>query len=229
MKVFVCRKQIERSLALVVFFFALVSLSTSCKPTTASGTKKSSYYKYNLEKAEFDLGDRAKFEFSDLSFSTDGEDRLLAHYKKILRSNEESLGNFVSLSEDGGEKFRKEYKISELFKSAKGFAPISFEFTKSGIAAIIAKKGNVFYSHSDKGLDDWSTPIQINDVQGAFIDSGRFLQSSANDVYCIWADKRRGDALLYFSSSHDGGRHGLQTSRLRMIFVKSDKGVQLSY
>src|SRR5262249_3379346 len=80
---------------------------------------------------------------------------------------------------------------------------------KGGLAAVGPVGANLFYSRSETDGATWSAPVQINDEQDSvagFSPLGPLVQPSERDVYCLWADRRRGFPLIFFSASHDGGR-----------------------
>ncbi len=159
-----------------------------------------------MSEARFDLGDAEEFEFTKVEGTTDGNVRLLVRYKKKRRSEEKDLGWFLKLSEDGGKTFGKEYKTTEIIKSDEEFASYIFHFVPNGFAATIGRGKNFFYAQSRGNLENWSKPIQVNDEQDSVRGGFQVLQTSENEVFCVWMDTRRGFNLTFFSSSNDGGK-----------------------
>ena len=68
------------------------------------------------------------------------------------------------------------------------------------------QNNNLFYSHSDGDLKNWSDPVQINDERGSSIGFEKLLLTENGEVYCIWVDRRRGFDLIFFSGSKDEGK-----------------------
>jgi hypothetical protein len=181
-------------------------LNLSCETTPASIGQKNQYYKYKTSELDFNLGNKKEFEFTKLNFETDGNGRLLVQYNKKRLEDGKDLGMFVSLSDDGGKTFGPEIDFRKEIESEDESIGYSFYFTSKGISLSYLKDGNLFYSKSIGGLDNWSQANQVNDEQNSVRGGGRFLSVSENELYFVWIDQRRGYDLIFFSSSFDGGK-----------------------
>ena len=160
-------------------------------------------------RAEFNLGDAARFKFKITGQSTDGQSRLLVQYEKHELVGKKMLGVFFKISTDGGASFGPERSLPESPSRQDALTWKNLVFTKGGLAAVWGSRGtriNLFYARSDAEGANWSEPAQINDDQDSVSHFGGIIQPSEEEVYCLWEDSRRGFPLIFFSASRDGGR-----------------------
>jgi hypothetical protein len=170
-------------------------------------------YGFRSSSADFNLGDAARFEFNIGRIGGDGQRRLVIAYAKHDRANGEQLGEFLRISTDGGESFGPERRLPGVALSQFIF----FAYSENDLAAVYASNprysnavSNLFYTRLETDGATWSEPVQINDEQDSVLLGGggsfTFVQPAANEIDCLWIDKRRGFGLVFFSASHDGGR-----------------------
>ena len=188
--------------AVIPFFFLAVLQLTSCWLKQAGPSV--TVHGFTPVKAELNLGDTSKFEFTVTFATSDGDRRLLVGYSKLDRHNNEYLGSFFSISTDEGASFGPERD-----------SPGGIHFVEGGLAAAKTATSagggtNIFYTRSYNDGETWTEPVQINDEQGSvqfgFGGGLSFVQPSQADVYFLWTDRRRGFLSLFSSASHDGGR-----------------------
>jgi hypothetical protein len=194
---------------LICGLLAVLQLS-SC--STQKSPPSALIYGFRANRAEFNLGDAARFKFEPLNVTSNRQSRLVIGYAKYDRASGKKLGDFLRVSHDGGASLGPEQTPPFVFSSV--FRGWALAFTKGGLAAVYAsetrERQNLFYVRSEDDGAAWLTPVNINDEQdSAQIGGGgglSFIQPSENEVYCLWSDHRRGFLLTYFSASHDGGR-----------------------
>lgn len=176
--------------------------------------------------ASFQLGDQPEVEVRSSAVKSDGRNRLLLAYSKVGRGDQKSLGGYFRISTDGGATFGPE-------KSPPG----SVSFVEGGLAGILSRAtgdggADLFYVGSDNDGQTWSEPVQVNDEQGSF-HSGfgggfSFLQTTRDDAYCLWTDRRRGFVSLFYSASRDGGRSWAPNQAVEYDFREGEQsGPQL--
>lgn len=203
---FACFTQIKRIFVILSFLFLCCLFNPSCKPKTSSINNSNKFYKYNTTEAKFDLGNTDEFDITNLSYTSDGNGRLLMQYRKKNRSDEIDLGWFLRLSKDDGKTFGKEYEVFDLIRSDEKFDSYNIILVPNGFAVITSHNKNLYYAQSKENLENWSKLTQINDEQNSVSGEKKLLQISENDVYIIWVDNRLGVNLIFFSSSTDGGK-----------------------
>jgi len=201
----------ERNLSLVNLFSLSCGLLMALQLSACSSrhvSPSARIYGFRPRSAEFNLGDAARFDFKIGRIASDGQRRLLISSAKYDRAGGKKLGEFFSLSTDGGASFGPEQPLP-----VASSGPVLFAFYKGGLAAVYVSNqdhANIFYTRSDTDGASWSEPVQINDEQGVVAASGggyfSFIQPSENEIACLWTDARRGFRLTFFSASHDGGR-----------------------
>jgi hypothetical protein len=202
---FVCSPRIKRYFLFLSGLGLCFFLNLSCNLTIATDNKSQKFYKYKLTEIEFDPGDREKFEFSDLSAQTDRNGRLLVKFKKKSHSNQNDLGTFFRISEDGGKTFGKEIDLAGVSETEKKMS-WDFYFVQNGLVGLSSQENNLFFSRSDKTFENWSDQVQINDEQNSIVGGFQLIQRSEKEIYLVWIDKRRGFNLIFFSFSMDGGK-----------------------
>lgn len=207
------------------FLFLCLLLNTACTPPTASKQQLEKFYKYKISEVEFDLGDKENFEFFDVHFDSDGQDRLLVRYNKKKISNGENLGIFLRLSEDGGKTFGKEYKVRDIFDIGEKIKGFAFYLIPKGFAVLINSKRNLYYSQSQNGLENWNEFTQINDEQDSFYRIPQLLQTSEKEIYCVWNDNRRNFTINFFSASFDGGKTWTSNQPIDFDYRQGDQRV----
>lgn len=195
---------------LLINSLLLALLLSSC----SSHNKRPSapIYGFKANRAEFNLGDATRFEFKVGKIASNGQRRLLIAYAKYDRATGVNLGQFFNVSTDEGVSFGRERPLPA--PSVSEFT--SFSSIQNGWTAVYASNtlysgsNNIFYTRLETDDATWSAPVQINDEQDSVFLAGgggfTFVQPSANEIDCLWIDKRRGFGLLFFSASHDGGR-----------------------
>ncbi len=203
---FVCSPQIKRIFYVLPLLFVCVFLNLSCNPTTASINNSNKFFKYKITEAKFNLGSSEEFDFINIYSTSDGNGRLLVQYQKKRLTDDKNLGSFLRFSDDGGETFGEEYEAEQFIKSDEEFENFTFHFVPNGLALTLGKGKNFFYAQSDETLENWNEPNQVNDEQDSILGGVQILQTTENEVFCVWTDNRRGFALTYFSSSNDGGK-----------------------
>lgn len=162
-------------------------------------------YSFKPAEFEFDSEDNSRFEFNFAVIESDGRNRLLIQYDKYDKAGGDKLGRFFSISADGGASFISEISAKAVSRSEEN-AIYNFKFMRGGLAAVYSIGRNIFYTRSSDEGAIWTEPVQINDEQHSAYAHVSFIHRSANDIYCLWQDERRGFPLAYFSASSDGGR-----------------------
>ena len=123
----------KRSIEFLPFLIAIavcIFFNSSCGLAPVSEQNENSFVRYSVKEANLNLGDSEKYEFSESKIVTDQNSRVLAHYDKINRVTEERLGRFFRISENGGEIFGDEYKISDLITTEEELDRYDFQFVK---------------------------------------------------------------------------------------------------
>src|SRR5437870_4426749 len=163
----------ERDLSLVSLFSLSCGLLMALQLSACSGrhvSPSARIYGFRPRSAEFNLGDAARFEFKIGRIASDGQHRLLIPYAKYDRANGKKLGDFFSISTDGGASFGPERPLLPGASLSEG---ILFAFIKGGLAAVYWPSRNhqvhIFYTRSETGGATWSEPVQINDEQDSVI------------------------------------------------------------
>ena len=192
-----------KSFAIFFIGWFICLMVDSCQPSRNLGKNTLEFFAYKTVIPDFNFGDPQQFDISIKEMTTDGNNRILVFYAKTKLKDKRNTESFLRISEDGGKTFGAEYP----FMPEKQFESFSFRFVKSGIAVIAKQKGNIFYSHSGASLENWHEFTQINDEQDSYYAAADLQQANEQDIYCIWTDKRRGFDLVFFSSSHDGGKN----------------------
>lgn len=201
------RGNVLNSLNFCVLVIALLFLSCS-----RGNPKSIQVHGFRSSRAEFNLGDETRFDFKIGRIASDGRQRLLIAYEKYDRANGNKVGGYFRLSTDSGASFEPERPLPPASVSGLTY----YAFTRDGLMVLFESMPrertgvNIFSARLDKDAVNWSEPVQINDEQdSASLNAGgglNFIQSSENEIDCVWTDVRRGVWLTFFSASHDGGR-----------------------
>jgi hypothetical protein len=163
-------------------------------------------YGFRPVRTEFNLGNTSRFQFKTIAIFSDKQDRLLLAYEKYDRASGKKLGEFFRISTDAGRSFGPERAPPKTPAVEIPLISSQLAFVKGGLVAVGQVGANLFYSRSETDGATWSAPVQINDEQDSVAVFSPPVQPSERDVYCLWADRRRGFPLIFFSASHDGGR-----------------------
>lgn len=182
----------------------LISCSTSRSPVASDPPG------YRAVRAELALGDTSRYGFVILRVVSDGRNRLLVVYEKLERKSQKSLGVFIRLSHDAGASFGQERVIPAVAVGKANPVDMEFVFLKNGVASIYFPSSfprDLLYTRTDTEGVAWSEPVQVNDEEHSMgHGGGALIQATDSDIYCVWPDARRGYDLIFFASSHDGGR-----------------------
>jgi hypothetical protein len=192
--------------ALILTIFTLLLSACLVEPVKHSTAP----YGFKPIKAEFNIEGNPKI----VSITGDGQSRLLVIYEK-------GSDKFFRISTDAGASFGQERNGASYPR-----------FVAGGLAGIYtaaspAGSMNIFYVRSYNDGETWTEPVQINDEEGSvqwgYGGGMSFVQTSQDDIYCIWTDRRRGFSLLFFSASHDGGRTWSPNQVIEYDFREGDQ------
>lgn len=181
-----------------------LAYSASSVAREPSDSPPPSFSRFSLKSADLGLSEPPGTERKGERILRAATGELLVVYRKVVDG--EDRGVFLRTSSDGGARFSSEEALDvpeEPGVSGSEFSPV---LLRDGLGLQLRGDGNIYFQRRRETGGGWTEAFRVNDELRSVAGSVSLLQGPDGNLYCVWLDGRRGNPLVYFSASADGGR-----------------------